>query len=175
MRRCAVVLALIVLGGCGGGDHKADTPRHAQPESAAKPDSGAKDRGAEEGGEEQEKGGLADIPVEDRRAFLQIGVASSNLRSGASLVLVKGFARPREKVTLLRLIHGVGRLRPHDPRLRRLRVETLQALGRGFRAQRGGAPSRSAARAVLADADRIQQGLERYSNAKPAIGAIAPE
>jgi hypothetical protein len=59
--------------------------------------------------------------------------------------------------------------------LRRLRVETLQALGRGFRAQRAGTPSRSAARAVLADADRIQQGLKQYSKAKPAIGAIAPE
>jgi hypothetical protein len=174
MRWRAVVLALIVLGGCGGGDHKADT-RRAQPESAAKPESGAKDRSTEEGESEQEKGGLSDIPVEDRRAFLQIGVASSNLRSGASLVLVKGFARPREKVTLLRLIHSVGRLRPRDPQLRRLRVETLQALGRGFRVQRGATPSRSAARAVLADADRIQQGLERYSNAKPAIGAIAPE
>jgi hypothetical protein len=158
----ALAVVLIVLAGCGDDTHqarKAERPQQGAPSES---------RGAAKGEEEHDKGGLSSIPVEDRRAFLQIGVASSNLRSGASLLLVKGFVPPRQKLTLVRLLDSVRRLKPRDAQLRRLRVETLSALLRGIRAPR-------AARAMLGDANRIQQGLKRYSTAKPAIGAIAPE
>jgi hypothetical protein len=160
-RAGATALAVVTLAGCGSDDHKAGAPRHAQTQTAPN------DRGGR-GSEEQDKGGLAALPVEDRRAFLQIGAAASNLRTGASLLLVKGFAPAGARVTLLRLRRNVRSLKPRDPRLRRLRVETVAALARGIRAPR-------AARAMLADADRIQHGLEQYSGSHPAIGTIAPE
>jgi hypothetical protein len=165
MRAAAIGLALIALAGCGGGDHKPAPTRPSHQQSASN------DRGRGEpdkGGEEQDKGGVSALPLEDRRAFLQIGAASSNLRSAASLMLVKGFAPSSERATLLRLRQSVRLLKPRDPGLRRLRAETLRALGRGLRAPR-------AARQMLTDANRIRQGLTRYSKAQPAIGAIAPD
>ena len=162
MHRYVIPIAVILLAGCGGTDHTASSTGPAQQQSAPK------DRGSEGKGEEQDKGGVQSLPVEDRRAFLQLGVASSNLGSAASLMLVKGFAPSRERSTLVRLRRSVELLRPPDARLRRLRVETLRALDRAIRAPR-------AARAMLADANRIRQGLKAYSKAKPAIGAIAPE
>ncbi len=170
MRAWAVGLALIVLVGCGGGNHKAATTRTA-PTQATSNDRGSagQDKGGEQDkGGDADKGGASALPLEDRRAFVQIGAASSNLRSIASLRLVKGFAPSSERVTLRRLREIVGLLKPRDPGLRRLRAETLRALGRALRAPR-------AASAMLADADRIRQGLKRYSTSQPAIGSIAPD
>jgi hypothetical protein len=161
----AAAVALIVLAGCGGGDRKTSTQPPAKREAASK-DRGAGER--DHGGEEQDKGGVSALPLEDRRAFLQLGAASSNLRSAAALMLVKGFSPPGQRSTMLRLRKNVALLRPHDAGLRRLRVETLRALVNGIREPR-------AARAMLADANRIRQGLKRYSNSRPAIGAIAPD
>jgi hypothetical protein len=161
----AAAVALIVLAGCGGADRKTSTQPPAKREAASK-DRGAGER--DRGGEEQDKGGVSALPLEDRRAFLQLGAASSNLRSAAALMLVKGFSPHRQRSTMLRLRKNVALLRPHDAGLRRLRVETLRALVHGIREPR-------AARAMLADANRIRQGLKRYSNSRPAIGAIAPD
>jgi len=163
MARYVIPVALILLAGCGGGDHKSNSARPAQQQQSA-----PADKGSEGQDEEQDKGGVESLPPEDRRSFLQIGVASSNLSTVASLILVKGFAPPWERPTLLRLRRSVELLRPPDARLRRLRTQTLLALGRAIRAPR-------AARAMLADANRIQRELEAYSKAKPAIGGIAPE
>jgi hypothetical protein len=165
LRAGAIVVALALLAGCGGADHKTATARDAQQQPASKDRGGGE---GDQGGEEQDKGGLSALPLEDRRAFVQIGVASGHLRSGASLVLVKGFAPSRQRSTLLHLRKNVALLHPADPRLRRLRVETLAALARGIRAPR-------AARSMLANANRIREGLKQYSNANPAIGTIAPE
>jgi hypothetical protein len=163
-------IALIVLAGCGGGDHKTNTkPASTQP--TAQREAPSKNRGTgerDQGSEEQDKGGASALPLEDRRAFLQLGAASSNLRSAAALMLIKGFSPPGQRSTMLRLRKSVALLRPHDAGLRRLRVETLRALVHGIREPH-------AARAMLADANRIRQGLKRYSNSRPAIGAIAPD
>jgi hypothetical protein len=164
-RAGATALAVVALAGCGSGDGKAGAPRDAQRPSTSS-DRGTRE--ADRGGEEQDKGGVSALPVEDRRAFLQIGAAASNLRTGGSLVLVKGFAPAGARTTLRRLRRNVLLLKPRDPRLRRLRAETLAALSRGIRAPR-------AARAMLADAGRLQQGLKEYSGSHPAIGTIAPE
>jgi len=72
------------------------------------------------------------------------------------------------RTVLVRLRRSVQLLRPPDARLRRVRLDTLQALGRTIRAPR-------AAKAMLADAARIRAELKAYSKAKPAIGAIAPD
>ena len=162
MARYLIPIVVLLLAGCGGGDHKSNSARPAQPQSAPK------DRRSEGEGEEQDKGGINQLPVEDRRAFLQIGVAAGDLSSAASLILVKGFAPSRERSTLIRLRRSVQLLRPPDARLRRLRTQTLAALSRAIRAPR-------AARAMLADASRIRQKLRAYSQATPAIGAIAPD
>src|SRR5690242_333018 len=162
VRRYVIPIALVLVAGCGGGEHKSSSTRPVQQQSTSH------DGGSESEGEEQDKGGADALPVEDRRAFLQIGVAAGNLSSAASLILVKGFAPSRERSTLVRLRRSVQLLRPPDARLRRVRLDTLQALGRTIRAPR-------AAKAMLADAARIRAELKAYSKAKPAIGAIAPD
>jgi hypothetical protein len=157
-RAGATALAVAALAGCGSSDHKPAAPTSSDRGGRA-PDRGA---------EEQDRGGVSSLPLEDRRAFLQIGAAASTLRTGGSLVLVKGFVPAGSRVTLRRLRSNVQLLKPRDPRLRRLRAETVAALSRGIRAPR-------AARAMLADAGRLQQGLKQYSGSHPAIGTIAPE
>jgi hypothetical protein len=169
MRAGLVTLAVVVsLAGCGGGDHKT---RGGAPRQAAAEENGAE--GA--GGEEEEQKGLSAIPASDRRAFIQIAVAAGELNTGASVLRVKGLVRRRDLDVLLRIRPLVKALRPYDPRLRLLRVQTLGALDRGIRIRRDPRLARRDAERLIADAKAVLKGLKRYERARPAIGALAPD
>jgi hypothetical protein len=161
--RIAVLVALVLLAGCGGDNRPAQsTERHAQQASE------------ESRGEEEEKGGLESIAAADRHAFVQIATAAGDLNTGASVLLVHGAARPEDTRALRRLLPLVGGLEPRDPRLRLLRTQVLHDLRRAVRL-RAKHPGEQAARRMLADAAGIRAGLKRYANAKPAIGGVAPD
>jgi hypothetical protein len=162
-----ICVAFIVLGGCGGGDSKKSAVHRETTSSASAPE-------PEAGGEEEERGGLEAIAAADRHAFVQIAIATGDLSTGASVLLVHGVARPQDLRTLRRLRPQIAALSPRDARLKALRRELLGALRRGI-AARTGRPTATDARAILADAASIRAGLKRYSTDHPAIGAIAPD
>jgi hypothetical protein len=172
MRAALVALAVVFsLAGCGGGDHKT---RDGAPRQAAAEENGAEPEGGA-GGEEEEQKGLSAIPASDRRAFIQIAVATGELNTGASVLRVKGLARRQDLDALLRIRPLVKALRPYDPRLRLLRVRTLGALSRGIRIRRDRGLARRDADRLIADAKAVLKGLKRYERARPAIGALAPD
>jgi hypothetical protein len=166
--RIAVLLVLLLLAGCGGSDNKTSTAeRQPQQEQANKETGG-------DPGEEGEKSGLDAIAAADRHAFVQIATATSDLSTGASVLLVHGAVRPQDGRALRQVLPLVADLKPRDRQLRRLRAQLMGDLRRAIRL-RSDHPDAGAARAMLADAAAIRAGLKRYSNANPAIGGVAPD
>lgn len=168
MSLCALVAgSLFALAGCGGGSPSSEH-RETTREAAAPPSE------SQTGGEEQDRGGLESIAAADRHAFVQIAIATGDLNTGASVLLVHGIARPQDLRTLRRLVPQVAKLAPRDAGLGALRRELLGALRQAISA-RAHRPGAQDARAMLADAAKLRAGLKRYSGAHPAIGAVAPD
>lgn len=171
----AAALAILVLAGCGGGsDHAANQSKTgttgkqtATTERRGEPDAG--------GGDEEGQQGLDAIPTEDRRAFVQIGVAISRLATGASMLTVKHLDRPRDRVVLERLLPQVGALQPRDPGLHKLRTMTLKALGNAIDARNNANISQRTGHALAAEASRLLKALQAYQRSSPAIGALLPD
>jgi hypothetical protein len=188
MRAVAVALigiVAVVAGGCGGGDDKATQPsaredpgegRGAETgaEGAREPETSGEAEGEEEG-EEGEQKGLSAIPSSDRSAFVQIATATGVLSTGASVLLVNGLERPKDRVALQKLRPQIASLHPRDRRLRRLRGQLLHALERAIRARRDPHLDREDAKPMLADANRLYKGLSLYEGERPAITALAPD
>ena len=128
-------------------------------------------------GEEEEGGGraLRAIPAADRTAFVQIGVASSELQVGASILQAQGVERAKDTQSLKQLLPRVDALHPRDARLRRLRVQALAAMHAAIAARNRSGPARSSAPATLAATQRIVAGLRRYQQSHPAIGGLVPD
>jgi hypothetical protein len=166
-------MALLLLSGCGGGDRKSRASNEHQKQ---RQEPSAADRGGEAAGERgEEQKGLSAIPAADREAFVQIAAAISDLRTGASVLLVKGVARPRDRIVLRRVRPRVSALRPRDRRLRRLRLEVLDAIDRAIRVRREAQPARHLGFTLLADSRTLIDALRRYQRARPAIGALVPD
>jgi hypothetical protein len=170
----AALIVLLVLAGCGGNDHPKSKSANAAGQTATT-EHGGEPRSEGAGGEEEDKKGLSRIPVEDRRAFVQIGVAISRLTTGASVLLVKGLARPEDRVVLERLLPQVGALQPHDPQLRRLRTRTLKALGNAIHVRNSPNISRRTGETLMTESNRLLKALRRYQRSSPAIGALIPD
>jgi hypothetical protein len=161
--RIAALVVLVLFAGCGGNDTKSRTAKR-QPQQATK----------DSGGEEGDQSGLDSIAAADRHAFVQIATATSDLNTGASVLLVHGAARPQDTRALRLVLPLVVELRPRDRRLRRLRAQLMTDLRRAIRI-RSNHPGDQEARAMLADAAAIRAGLKRYSDATPAIAGVAPD
>jgi outer membrane murein-binding lipoprotein Lpp len=164
----AIVLAVLLLAGCGGKDRgtQPSSPRQGvEADRAGEPDA----EGEEEGG-----GGLPSISRADRHAFVQIGVAIGELNVVSGLA-VKHVERRRDTVVLKRLRSRVADLRPRDRQLAGLRAQVLAALDRAIRARRGARSARRSAPATLAAVARILKGLRGYQSSHPAIGAMVPD
>jgi hypothetical protein len=162
--KVAALVVLVLFAGCGGNDTKSRTAER-QPQQATK-DSG--------GGEEGDQNGLDSIAAADRHAFVQIATATSDLSTGASVLLVHGAVRPQDTRALRLVLPLVVELKPRDRRLRRLRAQLTTYLRRAIRI-RSNHPGDQDARAMLADAAAIRAGLKRYSDATPAIAGVAPD
>jgi hypothetical protein len=170
VRYPVLVLALLLaLAGCGGGgskgSHRAATQRAGETPSKSE---------SESGGEEEEQSGLESIPTADRHAFVRIATTTGDLSIGASVLLVRGIARPEDLAALRRLRPEIRALRPRDAGLRALRRKLLAAMAQAIEARRAH-PTASDARMMLAAAAQIRAGLKRYSGQHPAIGAVAPD
>jgi hypothetical protein len=170
----ASLLAVFMLAGCGGGgDHQDGQP--AARDQSAEADRQAPDRGGEIEGEGGGEAGVPSVPASDRLAFVEIGAAVGELKTGASVLAVTSVVRRRDVLALRRIRPNVKAVHPRDPRLRRLRSQVLTVLDEAIRARRDAASARRAAPATLASATRILQGLRRYASSNPAIGAVAPD
>jgi hypothetical protein len=145
--------------GCGGGSHE---------------DNGEGSKQGEEG-EQRQAEALDKIPVADQTAFTQLATAIGTLRARAAPVAVGTSQRLASAAPLLTARGQVNSLRPSDPRLSRLRGQLIPVLTRFSRAPTSGAAARRAARAAIADADRIEAGLRRYAQGSPAIGGLIPD
>jgi hypothetical protein len=164
---CGAVAALL-LTSCGGNDAR-DVHSDRQPEGKA-------ERSGEIQGEtaEREKA-LSSIPSRDSLAFIQISVATGELRVGASVLSVRRSFRRRDTLALLRLRPRIEALRPVDRRLRRLRAQLLVAVNRTIEARADPSLASRLAPRTLAAADRILSGLRRYVNGHPGVGVLVPD
>jgi hypothetical protein len=162
-----VALAVITAGfapvaGCGGG-------------SSA--DNGEQHDGGEQGdqGEEGQAKALTQVPKEDQTAFIQLGTVIGALRARAAPVAVGTSARLGSAAPLMAGRAQIAALEPQDPDLTRVRDQLLPVLTRFSRAPRSGPASRRAARAAIAEADRIEAGLRHYAQVRPAVGGLIPD
>ena len=174
----AGLIAISVLAGCGGSADRSGDQSTSKSESARRPPTATTDRGGKPdsgGGEEGDQQGLSAIPAADRHAFVQLGVAISELNTGASLLLVKGLERPIDRVVLRRVRPHVAALRPRDLRLRRLRLQVLRALDHAIRVRRNRHLSHGAAVALTAEARSALKLLKSYERVRPAIGGLVPD
>jgi hypothetical protein len=134
--------------------------------------------GGERTGEEAEQGqseALNKIPEGDRTAFFQLATAIGTLRARAAPVAV-GTSPQLENAAPLRAARAqVAKLRPADPQLVQLRAQLLPLLARFTKAPESGAGATRAAKAAIADADRIEAGLRAYTQRTPAIGGAIPD
>jgi hypothetical protein len=155
----AIALGGVPLAGCGGKSGK---------------DSSGEGAGGEEADQRQAEA-LAKVPQSDQTAFIQLATVIGALRARAAPVAV-GTSRQLGSAAPLRKGRSqVIALRPSDPTLVKARKELLPALTRFSRAPSTGAASRRAARAAIADADRIEAGLRSYAQTRPAIGGLIPD
>jgi hypothetical protein len=127
----------------------------------------------EDAADENDKA-LPSIPARDRLAFVQIGVASGEMRIGAAL-LAKGIERPADARALRQLRPRVASLHPRDEGLARLRNALLIALDRALEARREASPTPGGAQRTLAAADRILRGLRRYTSSNPGVRGLIPD
>jgi hypothetical protein len=169
------MIVLAVLAGCGGGGDKgggqgttAARKQTTTPEHQGEPGAGGE-------GDEEDQHGLEAIPTEDRRAFLQIGVAISRLETGAAVLTVKGLGRPRDRTVLERLLPQVRALHPRDAGLLKLRSMTVKALRRAIRARSRATISPPTGRRLLAEANNLLAAFKRYGRSTPALGALVPD
>ena len=172
----ACLIAICVLAGCGGSSDRSRDQSKSQ--SARRPPATTTDRRGKPdsgGGEEGDQQGLSAIPAADRHAFVQLGVAISELNTGASLLLVKGLERPIDRFVLRRVRPHVAALRPRDLRLRRLRLQVLRALDHAIRVRRNRHLSHAAAVALTAEARSALKLLKSYERVRPAIGGLVPD
>ena len=154
----ALALGAPALAGCGGESQK--------------------EGGEHEAGEEAEQGqadALNKIPEADRTAFFQLATAIGALRARAAPVAVGTSAELSSAAPLRQARRQVARLHPVDPQLLRLREELMPVLARFERAPVSGEAAGRAAKAAIADADRIEAGLRAYSQRTPAIGGAIPD
>lgn len=167
------------LAGCGSsGGKAADKGREAAAQQRQEREvSGTVTKGESEGeGEGSESKALQSIPHSDRVAYVQLGVASSELRTGAAVLSVRSLARRADALALRRLRPRMEALRPRDAELARLRGQVLVAIDQARRSRRAGLEkARRAASRTLAAADRIYRSLKRYTSSHPAIRALLPD
>ncbi|MDX6616826.1 MAG: hypothetical protein QOD60_1917 [Solirubrobacterales bacterium] len=148
-----------LLPGCGGGSST---------------DNAEKDAGGEQGQQGQAKA-LAQVPEADQTAFIQLATVIGVLRARAAPVAVGTSRRLGSAAPLIAGRMKVAALRPQDRDLTRLRDRLLPLLTRFSRAPSSGPASRRAARAAIAEADRIEAGLRHYSQVRPAVGGLIPD
>lgn len=169
-RRLLVALLLICLApalvattGCGGSSHK---------------ESGEEAKTEQGGGDEAEQGqadALGKIPEADRTAFFALATAIGALRARAAPVAVGSSTDLGSAASLRTARAQVAGLRPVDPQLVKVRVQLLPVLARFAEATLSGAAAKRAAKAAIADADRIEAVLRAYSQRTPAIGGAIPD
>jgi hypothetical protein len=163
-----VALVLIVSGftlpaGCGGGSSTGN---------AEKPASGDEQ---DKQGEQEGAKALAQVPKADQTAFIQLATVIGALRARAAPVAVGTSGRLGSAAPLIAGRRQIADLRPQEPDLTRLRDRLLPLLTRFSRAPTSGPESRRAARAAIAEADRIEAGLRHYSQVRPAVGGLIPD
>jgi hypothetical protein len=166
----AAVLSLgVVAAGCGGGGSDEKKGEHADAEQP---------NGEDEGGEEGEHGqaqALSKIPPADRAAFFGLATAIGALRVRAAPVAVGSSSHLSSAAPLRTASRQVAAFHPEDHQLQGIRAQLVPLLRRFARAPTSGPAARRAARAALADADRIEAGLRSYTKRIPAIGGAIPD
>jgi hypothetical protein len=166
--RAIALLAILLLAGCGG--------THQKNRVASDQEGRQGERTGEARSETEElQRALLSIPHADRRAFIQIGIATGDLNGAASLLSVNGIVRRRDTIALRRLRPRVARLRPRDRQLARLRARLLIALDREIRARRNPSSASRYVAGILAIVHQISYGLKRYEASHPTIRALIPD
>jgi hypothetical protein len=169
-RRVLVILllslfAVTLAAGCGGGSHD-QGGEHRETDSGEP---------SGEEGDQARSAALERIPQSDRDAFLQLATAIGTLRARAAPVAVGSTDRLGPAAPIVAARGQVVALHPTDAALVQVRQGLIPALSRFARAPLSGATARRAARSAIADADRIEAGLRRYSRTQPAIGGVIPD
>jgi len=154
----ALVLASLVLPGCGGSSNKAGQHREETGERRPAAESEAGERGATQ------------IPGSDREAFIAIGTASGAVRARAALDAEGRRERPGARSSTARARQILVQAHPRNTELVRLRRQTLTAVDAA-----SGLPERRTARSLLALTDMINVGLREYAQRHPAIGGVIPD
>ena len=158
--------AALTQAGCGGESSK-ESGENAQGESG------------EGGSGEEAEGGQAEalgkIPQADRSAFFALATAIGALRARAAPVAVGSSTGLGSAASLRTARAQIAGLRPVDPQLVRVRMQLLPVLVSFADAPRSGAAAKRAAKAAIADADRIEAVLRVYSQRTPAIGGAIPD
>jgi hypothetical protein len=123
----AALIAGAALGGCGSGGGKSTERGERGRDSAAQQrqereasGTAAKGEGEAEA-EGSESKALKAIPRSDRVAYVQLGVAASELRTGAAMLSVRSLARRADTLALRQLRPRMEALRPRDSELEIIR------------------------------------------------------
>ena len=149
---CLVALLVLVPVSCGGSDDDNDARRTAPGAEVPPPR----------------------LPKRDSRGYAEIQSASGALRAAATPVAYGVAPTIVATGSLRAAARQLRRVSPSHPQLRRLRRDALDALDTA--AAEGGERSsaKAVAKSAIAEADRIDAGLRRYSASHPAANEIAP-
>jgi hypothetical protein len=170
------------MGGCGsdGGKSAEQGERGRDPAAQQRQEREASGTAAKGEGEAAAEGSeskaLKAIPRSDRVAYVQLGVAASELRTGAAMLSVRSLARRADSLALRQLRPRMEALRPRDTELARLRGRVLVAIEQARRSRRAGFESaRRYAPRTLAAAESIYRALKRYTSSHPPIRTLLPD
>jgi hypothetical protein len=165
VRRARVVLlAAVVLAGCGGGDKPADPKAEHQ-------------RGGEEaerhGGEEAERErAVRGVRPADLTAFYQVATATGALRKWAAHRRLGMIGLEADRSELDGALSRLREVKPVDPELSAAYRRALAALHRAWARRR---PTRADGSRGQADAEDLSARINRIVRSDPRFSALMPD